>query len=265
MIDDLERALAEFAPALGASEDDAPPEPLLADTCTACRLGYHAECDLAWLAMEAGTAYDEQCCCGGEFDAERAIQAEERMNLLVGGAGYVPAPGDDDDGGRASTLREFPSYWGSFLGEKPLEEYRDANSAGRKIAAKVAPIEPGMICEWAWLASAGGGVVPVMGCPGRPASDRHHGPDKNTMRNELGTNLHRICDWCHNQWHAKNDPFYGKRAMREDGTIDPTVPFVPAAGLPVVPHDPHTRASDRDVYEEDARRREDARRHGANI
>jgi hypothetical protein len=111
--------------------------------------------------------------------------------------------------------------------------------------------------------------VPIIGCPGRPASDRHHGPDKNTMRNEVGTNLHRICDWCHNQWHAKNDPFYGPRAERElpDGRVihDPTVPFTPVAGLPVHEHDPHTRAADGEVYREDAARREEARRHGANI
>lgn len=268
--DDLERALAEYAPALGSSVDttfdqDEPDVPAVEDTCTACRLGFHAECDLAWVAMQAGDEYDEQCCCAGAFDLEKALQVEARVDLLVGGSGYVTPTGNENPGERASKLREFPAYWGTFLGEKPLDEYRDANSSGRKIAAKLAPMEAGLVCEWAWLAQAGGGVVPIIGCPGRPASDRHHGPDKNTMRNELGTNLHRICDWCHNQWHAKNDLFYGERATREDGTIDPTVPFTPAPGLPVHPHDPHTRASDEDVYREDAARRAEARKHGANI
>jgi len=54
------------------------------------------------------------------------------------------------------------------------------------MAAKAAPIKPGSVCEWAWLLQAGGGVVPIMGCPGRPASDRHHGPDKNTLNNNVG-------------------------------------------------------------------------------
>jgi hypothetical protein len=90
------------------------------------------------------------------------------------------------------------------------------------------------------------------------------------MRNTVGDNLHRICDWCHNQWHAKNDPFYGERAsyVDDDGKviIDSTVPFEPSApGLTLLPHDPHTRATDERVYAEDAARREEARRHGANI
>lgn len=36
---------------------------------------------------------------------------------------------------------------------------------------------------------------------------RHHGPDKNTLNNDPG-NVHRICHWHHNNWHALNDPDY---------------------------------------------------------
>jgi hypothetical protein len=61
-----------------------------------------------------------------------------------------------------------------------------------------------------------------VGCIGRPAADRHHGPDKNTMNN-APSNLHRICDFCHNTWHALNDPYYGERP-------DHTKPFLPIKG-----------------------------------
>lgn len=271
---ELERVLAEAALEPGFSSDvddeEEPTRLVLADVCLACRLGYHTECDLFWAALSADAEYDEQCCCGEDFSVEAALQEEERRKIIREGSGYVPATGFPELTEPSTPLKEFPAYWGTFLGMKPLDEYRDSNSSGRKIAAKLAPIEPGSVCEWAWLAAAGGGVVPIIGCPGRPASDRHHGPDKNTMRNEVGTNLHRICDWCHNQWHAKNDPFYGERATRvdEDGNtyIDPSVPFLPnTPGLQVYAHDPRTRASDEDVYREDAARREEARRHGANI
>jgi hypothetical protein len=267
---ELEAALSGFGLGVDDSSEDEPARLVLDDVCLACRLGYHVECELFWEALAAGREHDEVCCCEGDFSVEDAFVEEERRRLQGAGSGYVPAPGSFLDSPAPSRLKEFPAYWGTFLGMKPLDEYVDALSAGRKIAAEVAPIDPGKVCEWAWLARAGGGVVPIIGCPGRPMSDRHHGPDKNTMRNEVGTNLHRICDWCHNQWHAKNDPFYGPRAMKPHPTedkdiIDPTVPFEPAPGLPSHPHDPHTRATDQEVYAEDAARREEARRHGANI
>lgn len=95
---------------------------------------------------------------------------------------------------------------------------KDVLSTGRKRAAIAAPIAVGMICEWALLKEAGGGVVPIKGCPGNPASDRHHGPNKSVLDNEVGINLHRICDWCHNRWHTANDQYYGEG--RPDGGVE---------------------------------------------
>lgn len=92
--------------------------------------------------------------------------------------------------------------------EKEAGEMADPLSTGRKRAAAALPIAVGDICDWAFLKEAGGGVVPITGCPGYPASDRHHGPDKNTLNNEVGVNLHKVCDFCHNRWHAANDMFY---------------------------------------------------------
>lgn len=110
-----------------------------------------------------------------------------------------------------------------------------------------------MVCEWAWLAAAGGGVVPIVGCPGYPASDVHHGPDKNTLRNVEG-NVHRICPTCHNRWHALNDPHYGSRPPADQ-------PFLPVDGE-WLEHDPMTKATDEVVFAEEIRRRNESRKHG---
>lgn len=105
------------------------------------------------------------------------------------------------------------------------EDVTDPISTGRKRAALLAPFFPGMLCEWAGLRQAGGGVTPIVGCAGNQltgkkngdpetgwlASHRHHGPDKAVLNNAPGMNLHRVCAVCHNRWHAMNDPFYGKR------------------------------------------------------
>lgn len=116
---------------------------------------------------------------------------------------------------------------------KADSEVTDPKSTGRKRAAVLYPIEEGMVCEWTKLKFAGGGKHPIIGCLGNLASDRHHGPNKDTLRNEQG-NVHRICDFCHNRWHAANDPDY-----------DPTGPFQP--------HDPTTLATleeiaDNEIY-----------------
>lgn len=101
-------------------------------------------------------------------------------------------------------------------------EVGDVLSTGRKRAAMLAVILDGSLCEWAGLKHAGGGVVPIVGCARNQIADsksgnpdkgylpgaRHHGPDKTTLNNATGTNLHRICAVCHNRWHALNDPFY---------------------------------------------------------
>ena len=135
------------------------------------------------------------------------------------------------------------------------EDVTDTLSTGRKRAAQLAPIMTGMLCEWAGLKYAGGGRIPMVGCAGNFIADqkggmpdegylqgdRHHGPDKATINNALGTNLHRICKVCHARWHALNDPYYsGER---------------PSAARPWLPqefyynHDPNTEA---EVEEQEA-------------
>lgn len=116
-----------------------------------------------------------------------------------------------------------------------------------------------MKCEWAWQKNCGGGVTPIVGCPGYAAEAIHHGPDKNTMKNVKG-NVHRICSECHNRWHGLNDPAYGPRPTFEDGGVDASVPFVPP--VPYTEHDPQP-ATDDEVFDEEKRRRYVARQHAA--
>jgi len=87
---------------------------------------------------------------------------------------------------------------------KANEDVTDPQSTGRKRAAVLYPIEEGMACEWLALKFAGGGRFPIIGCPGGVATNRHHGPDKNTLNNSEG-NVHRVCVDCHNRWHTRND------------------------------------------------------------
>ena len=118
----------------------------------------------------------------------------------------------------------------------------DVTSTGRKRAAVAAPLDRDAPCEWAYLAKAGGGVVPIVGCLGNnKQTDRHHGPDKSTLNNEVGVNLHRICSMCHNRWHAANDEFYGERPPAGE-------PFVPK-DREILPHDPETRATPEDFQQ----------------
>lgn len=68
----------------------------------------------------------------------------------------------------------------------------------------------GLQCEWQGLKNVGGGKHPITGCVEGVQTDRHHGPIKDTMRNELG-NVHRICSVCHHRWHEINDYYYTEK------------------------------------------------------
>lgn len=74
-------------------------------------------------------------------------------------------------------------------------ELKDPASTGRKRAAELYPIEPDAPCEWRGLQNCGGGRRPIIGCYDGVQKHRHHGPVKNTTRNEEG-NVHRICTAC---------------------------------------------------------------------
>lgn len=87
-------------------------------------------------------------------------------------------------------------------------------SAGRKRAAVEYKIYPEKDCEWRFKADCGGGLFPVVGCLNGKQANRHHGPVKDTSRNEPN-NVHLICANCHNEWHAKNDEKYNEIVYNE--------------------------------------------------
>ena len=107
------------------------------------------------------------------------------------------------------------------------EDMSDVLSTGRKRAVAAAPIGKGMVCEWSRLEKAGGGVEPIAGCPGYPAADVHHGPDKSVLNNEVGVNLHRICKHCHHRWHAANDRYYDGERPENGEAWTPTMEWGP--------------------------------------
>ncbi len=122
---------------------------------------------------------------------------------------------------------------------KDSDELKDPKSTGRKRAAELYPLTPGLVCEWAGLKKAGGGPAPIIGCTGRPATHRHHGPDKDTTNNSPG-NVHRICTHCHNTWHGANDPIYET--------------YVQTVGDAITPHDGETRATLEEIYMQEKKR-----------
>lgn len=152
--------------------------------CLPCAAGHHESC---WVPSA------EDCCCPATYwDMQPELTIAE---ALTGGShGITDGRSEQGRGGQV----------------KDPDAVTDTESTGRKRAAKLFPIEPGMPCEWAGLKLAGGGVQPIMGCipEGRnAATDIHHGPNKSTLANLVG-NVHRICSTCHNRWHTVNDRFY---------------------------------------------------------
>lgn len=105
----------------------------------------------------------------------------------------------------------------SVLPQQEEKTLIDPVSTGRKRAAALYKIAPGTECEWAWKKNCGGGIVPIMGCPGRGASHIHHGPDKSTLNNDRD-NISIICSTCHVRWHDANDPYYKTARPADNST-----------------------------------------------
>lgn len=93
---------------------------------------------------------------------------------------------------------------------KTFAELTDPHSTGRKRAAVLYPLDKESACEWQGKKNCGGGRVPITGCTHGKQVARHHGPVKDTTRNQIG-NVHRICTRCHNHWHELNDLIYDER------------------------------------------------------
>lgn len=181
--------------------------------CTACQIGAPKEC----------------CRPNGKH-------CSEKIKQLVVKKGKIKSDSSAD---------KLPGVKGRSL--KIDAEVTDVLSTGRKRAAillpDISPKNTEVICEWAGLKYAGGGKNPIIGCTGNPATNRHHGPDKNTLNNsrENPRNLHAICAKCHNRWHAKNDIEY-KDFVEEIGGPEK---------LPA--HDMETRATEEELVNNELR------------
>lgn len=179
--------------------------------CWACVVALHDEC----LDVRVDENADLRCCCFGR----------EPSNPV--GTKEIGRP------------------------ESNPEDITDVLSTGRKRAATMYPIYNGMVCEWAGLAFAGGGIEPIVGCAGnllyneRGKYARHHGPDKNTLEN-TPNNVHRICEFCHNRWHAANNGYYGERPLNGQ-------PYLPDPKYGVcLDHDKVTKATDEEIEANEA-------------
>ena len=127
---------------------------------------------------------------------------------------------------------------GGGSGLKDPADIGDPLSTGRKRAAMVMPIMTGMVCQWAGLKWAGGGVQPIVGCKGNTLAEFKKNEDKPVLNNSPGMNLHGICSSCHHRWHELNDPSY--ESKRGDAHLQ----WLPSQ--PYYDHDPFTKAEDYD-------------------
>jgi hypothetical protein len=149
-----------------------------------------------------------------------------------------------------------PAAWPST---ENIGGFVDPESTGRKRVKKMFPIPAGTACEWAGLAKAGGGIYPIIGCLNNPATDWHHGPDKNTLNNTKmsrgvgahSENVHIICSFCHNAWHAANDPTYPPY----DRVLDQAKSWYPEDTDKIQFHDAVTQATTEQLLEIERARR----------
>lgn len=235
---------------------------LFESQCDWCRAGLYVECvngfdpdfgcpeekvslrayTIAFAVMEAFTT--------GTRKGKKA-QAPVELDML---------PGQQLERPRHESGYVHPDAW-RF--DKDIGDFADPESTGRKMVKRMYPIGTGVVCEWAGKRVLGlpGGVL--IGCINNPATDWHHGPDKNTLNNEkvslgVGTqeNVHIICSPCHNLAHAQIDDFYPPY----DRVKDQSAPWLPLPGEwgPITLED----ADDEELLEQQRRRMADARRRG---
>lgn len=231
--------------------------------CIPCRAGMHNECDLSFTDMLED---DQECCCRGDFHYGLYKDLDANLEKILNNAAAADAVHTEVNYGYLRP-EDAPGL------TKDIDALVDALSTGRKMADRIQKELEGqhLKCEWAGLRNAGGGVEPIVGCIGNPASALHHGPDKNTLNNrrlpgEPDCNLHWICPDCHNRWHAKNDKYYDARPTHDivdaktgetRTVVDASVPFTPVRGISRY-HDPVTTVPEAELFQIELRRREEA-------
>lgn len=246
--------------------------PRSASECLACIAQLHDECPHTF-----GAENETACCCGRDELLMRRVYFEQTSEeralaqamlgedapAVTGGKakGELEAPKPAPKRGDSGYIH--PDAWPS---RDDIGTLVDPESTGRKRMAKMYPIAVGQVCEWAGKRNAGGEFMPVgiIGCVNNPATDLHHGPDKNTLNNEKASrgvgereNLHMICSECHNSTHAANDPFYPPYD-RVEQQESPWLPRYPEGWEPT----PMVDATTEELFAEELRRAEDRKRRG---
>ena len=179
--------------------------PSASEPCACCLVGWHSLC------LEHD---DETCCCGGRASLIQAyvLVRDEELRILGGEEEVRAVRKSTETAERGDSGYIHPDAWPS---SRDIGTFEDVASTGRKRVAKMYPISVGQVCEWAGKKVAIPGIGTVVGCVNNPATDIHHGPDKNTFANEkasmgIGTleNVWMLCSECHNTVHALMDPHY---------------------------------------------------------
>lgn len=232
------------------------------EACPACLSGAHSICSVPQ------TPEMLYCCCNGMATLEGFVRAlygsdDETPSRPAKTTLALVAPVETKTVGRSGYIA--PEAWAS---PSNIGELTDPRSTGRKRADRMYPITPGQVCEWANLKNVGFGPVNIVGCMGNPASDIHHGPDKNTLNNSkmsrgvgFGENVHLICSPCHNKWHALNNQFYPDY----DRVEDQTKPWLPVTDFDWADRTVPIPASFDELTAEEKARREDLERRGKDV
>lgn len=203
-------------------------------------------------------------CCGAP---ETLHQRVLKMNAEDVKAGAAPSGASSTPGASAQAAESSKGDSGyihpdAWLGARDIGTLTDPKSTGRKRVERMYRISAGQVCDWARKKNCGGGLVPVVGCLNNPATDLHHGPDKNTLNNAKMTrqvgdteNVHVICSECHNRWHAANDGLYPEY----DRITQQAEPWLPVGEWS--PHEPVEADTD-ELIEEERHREEQRRQRG---
>lgn len=223
----------------------------MGDRCPACSASLHEECYGTIGEGLSGIAGDE-CCCASASQGTYIGPTVDHGN-----SGVLPESPLDFQARLSAHYADDSDVGEKESWQKDAVSIRDEESTGRKRAVLLYPITDGMVCEWAGLKNAGGGVVPLVGCrdtklaasknsdvPGLVTGAVHHGPDKDTLNNSP-ENVHRICTFCHNRWHTLNDGYYPDKRPGHGQA------FIPLNGE-TIPHDAETQATETDYFVTDA-------------
>lgn len=167
-------------------------------SCTPCRLGRTWECD------------NNGSCNGTPSNLPNWDVSDDSTSSSS-------VDTDSESSKEDSSEYEYGQPLYEVQAHKPESALRDQQSTGRKRAAEMYPLYRDLDCEWMGRKNCGGGKS-IVGCMEGKQQARHHGPDKNTLNNDVG-NVHRICHSCHANWHAANDPGYVW-----GGVYDPNTP-----------------------------------------